>query len=305
MQRLRFKLPPPNYLITFEAAARHLSFTRAAEELNVTRVAVSQQIKALESYLGVLLFLRLHRTLRLTRAGERYFETVSFALERILKGTNEIRREDSKNTITITSSAGFSSLWLLPKIGQFRQEHPEIEMRFLVSDTDLNLTNEGVDVAIRYGAVEAVGLDLTFLVQEYIFPTAAKVFAEKLPPINHPAELLALPLIHLEGKYDIQTTWLHWFKEQGVKVDKLPRGITVNTYNNVVQTALDGQGVALIGPPLMQRYLNDGSLVRIIDAPPIKRRAFFLAVPKEHEPSHATKLFNAWIIEQFSKREGQ
>jgi LysR family transcriptional regulator, glycine cleavage system transcriptional activator len=296
MQRLRFKIPTPNSLVTFEAAARHLSFTTSAAELNVTRVAVSQQIKALETFLGVRLFERLHRALRLTHAGERYYETVSISLERILAVTEEIRQTESEKSITVTTTTGFSTYWLLPRIGEFRKRYPDIDLRFLISDKYLDLHSEGVNVAIRYGEGNWDNLEATFLLQEEIFPTCSARYFAGRKPLKEPLDLLNETLLHLEGRYDSQTRWLPWFREHGLEMEVLAPGISVNTYTNLVQATLDGQGISLIGPPLTQRYLDDGTLVRPIEVPSLKRRAFYLALPKGQPVSASAQSFCNWII---------
>lgn len=295
MRKLRSKIPPPNWLVTFEAAARCLSFTKASEELNVTRVAVSQQIKSLEGYLEVQLFHRLHRSLRLTRAGEQYFRAISDALQSILSATYEVQRSSRRDGVTVTASTGFATYWLLPRIGEFRKLHPDIDIQLLIADSYLDLSAQEVDVAIRYGDGVWPNVDATFLLQETIFPVCSKSYLRGRPPFTEPRELLGERLLHLEGRYDPQTRWLPWFHEHGVDIDSQPHGLRLNTYTNLVQAALDGQGIALIGPPLMKNHLESGALVRPIDVAPTLRRAFYLARPKDGQPTAQTMLFCEWL----------
>ncbi|MBX5204137.1 LysR family transcriptional regulator [Rhizobium sp. NZLR1] len=300
MQKLRSRLPPPNHLVTFEAAGRQLSFTKAAMELNVSRVAVSQQIQALERFLGVPLFQRLQRSVRLTKAGERYHVAISDALERALRATAEITRQADTNVVNVGTTPGFMTYWLMPRLGEFRAIHPDIELRFIVSDGNLGF-DDNIDVAIRYGDAQPDNAEATFLSRQSISPTCS----DKLLPSGTrltPIDLLQQPLIHLEGPYDEQTRWAKYFHTLGIDMGKARTGITVNSYTNLVQAALDGQGFALIGPPLIENFLNKGSLIQPVDAPPIARHAFYLALPKGTVPA-STQIFSDWVIGAFPGRE--
>ncbi|WP_349962620.1 LysR substrate-binding domain-containing protein [Rhizobium sp. ZPR3] len=297
MQRLRYKLPPPNLLITFEAAGRHLSFTRAASELNVSRVAVSQQIQALEKFLGIILFQRLQRSVKLTREGERYHLAISDALERALRATTEISKRAESNVVNVGTTPGFMTYWLSPRLGEFRTLHPDIELRFIVSDGNLGF-EDNIDVAIRYGVPPFDGADATFLARQAIAPTCTSTFLPEGTRFQ-PSDLLKQPLLHLEGPYDEQTRWSSWFRAQGLDMAKARAGITLNSYTSLVQAALDGQGFALIGPPLIEKFLSNGNLVQPVDAQPIVRHAFHLLLPKTTLPSMAVRAFAGWIKASF------
>ena len=299
MQRPRPKLPPPKLLVTFEAAGRRLSFTKAASELNVSRVAVSQQIQALESFLGIPLFERLQRSVRLTRAGERYHLSISDALERALRATAEICKHSESSIVAVGTTPGFMTYWLLPRLGEFRTTYPEIELRFVVSDGNLTF-EDNIDLVIRYGSPPFDDAEAVFLDRQAISPTCAGTF---LPPSTTlaPADLLNHPLIHLEGPYDEQTRWERWFHTLGVDVAKARAGITVNSYTNLVQAALDGQGFALIGPPLIEKFLTNGALIQPVASPPVVRHAFYLLLPRRAKPSVSSRLFSSWVTGSFAK----
>lgn len=298
MQRLRFQLPPPNSLVSFEAAARHLSFTAAAAELNVTRVAVSRQIKALEDILGVSLFRRLHKKLALTAEGATYYEVVAQALRQIAATTSELQRRKPLNCVTVTTTVGFSSYWLVPRLGAFRKSFPDIDVRVLVSDNIIDLAREGVDVAIRYGNGPWPNTKSTFLLQETIAPTCSANYFAGRKKLRHPADLLSETLLYLEGPYDEQVKWRWWFKSHGTDVPEKRVGLAFNSYVHLVQALLDGQGIALVGSPLMKPYYDNGTLVRPIDLPPIMRKAFHLVVPDKLPPNSAVDAFCKWIVDQ-------
>jgi len=302
MRSIRSQLPPPNSLVAFEAAARHLSFTKAAGELSVTRVAVSHQIKSLETFLDASLFHRLHRALALTPEGERLQDAVSAGLQRIIDATAAIRDRDRNQRVTVTASTGFTTFWLLPRIGEFRSRYPDLDLRFLVSDEYLNLAQEGANVAIRYGGGDWPGVRATPLVQEVIFPVCSPAYL-KGRTISSIHDLRDETLLFLEGSYDAQTKWAVWFDEHGVEMDGALNGIRLNAYTNLVQATLDGQGVALIGPPLMERYIGDGSLVALLDVPPVERKKFYLVLPEHEKPNDATREFCDWIANQITGGE--
>lgn len=297
MSRLRYKLPPPNLLISFEAAGRHLSFTKAATELNVSRVAVSQQMQALEKFLGVPLFLRMQRAVKLTRVGERYHLAISDALERALRATAEISRRSESNIVNVGTTPGFMTYWLSPRLGEFRTLHPDIDLRFIVSDGNLGF-EDNIDVAIRYGSPPFDDAETTFLARQAIGPTCASTFLPEGSVLS-PMNLLNYPLINLEGPYDEHTRWSTWFRVQGLDMGRVKAGITVNSYTNLVQAALDGQGFALIGPPLIERFLSNGSLIQPVDALPVVRHAFHLLLPRNSTLSLPAEAFAEWIKSSF------
>lgn len=303
MRSLRHQLPPPNNLVAFEAAARHLSFTKAADEIGVTRVAVSQQIKSLEEFLGAPLFNRLHRSLSLTVEGERLFEVVFSSLRRILSVTTAIQNRGSENQVTVTVSTGVATHWLLPHIGAFRSSHPDIDLRFLVSDNYLELNTGSANVAIRYGDGVWPDCDLTFLTKEQIYPVCSPLYLNNRT-IEDVADLTKETLLFLEGRYDPQTKWSVWFREHQVDVPHDLKGIHLNAYTNLVQATIEGQGIALIGPPLADRYIADGTLMRAVKVPPVDRRNFYLALPKDTIPNAATKAFSDWVISEFKPIDG-
>jgi LysR family glycine cleavage system transcriptional activator len=237
----------------------------------------------------------MHRALRLTPSGERYYQTVAPSLQSILKATQELQKTEGRNSVTITTTTGFSTYWLFPRIGEFRRLHPEADLRFLVADNYLDLSAENIDVAIRYGRGDWPNVTSKFLLQEEIFPVCSKAYFENCGPLQMVHELLDERLLHLEGRYDSQTRWLPWFREQGVEVEETPPGIRVNSYTNLVQATLEGQGISLIGPPLIQKYLDDGDIVRALKVTPIVRHAFYLVLPEDREPTPSTVGFCAWI----------
>jgi len=297
MGSLKATLPPPNMLITFEAAGRHLSFSRAAAELSVSRVAVSQQIQALELFLGVQLFHRIDRAVRLTDNGARYHAAISSALRQVLHATTEVSSRPIDNIVTISATAGFTTYWLLPNLGAFRALHPDIELRFIVADQYADGDNS-VDIAVTYGLTPPEG-DSVLLTSQTIAPTCSATYLATREAPEEPADLLKHQLIHLEGPFDRLTRWSTWFTNQGVNMDAAKSTITVNTYTNLVQAVFDGQGFALIGPPLMERFLTNKTLVQPIRMEPVRCHGFHLTVLRHSPVAAATRAVADWIKGSF------
>lgn len=300
MGSLKTALPPPNMLVTFEAAGRHLSFSRAAVELNVSRVAVSQQIQALETFLGVQLFHRLDKTIRLTDSGARYHVAISASLRQALQATTEISSKPVDNVVTISATAGFTTYWLLPNFSRFREICPEIELRFIVSDQRAGADDSSVDIAVTYGSTPP-DAESVLLTSQNIAPTCSATYlANRSAPVR-PSDLLKHPLIHLEGPYDRLTRWSTWFTNQGLNMEAAKSNITVNTYTNLVQAVFDGQGFALIGPPLMKRFLANKTLVQPIQTDPVRCQGFHLTVLRHSAATGATHAVADWIKASFQE----
>ena len=182
--RLR-SLPPTNALVVFEAAARHTNFTRAAEELAVTQSAVSRQIQLLEDHLGIALFHRQSRGLRLTQEGERLHRAVSMGLEHIANVAADLRRQRGPRELTVATSVAFASYWLMARIAKFRAAHPQVELRLVAASPVYDLAAAGIDLAVRYGTGEWPGVEATRLFDNEIWPVCApKYLAGRTPPAS-------------------------------------------------------------------------------------------------------------------------
>ena len=222
---------------------------------------------------------------------------ISEALERALRATLEISRRSDSNIVNVGTTPGFMTYWLSPRLGEFRTMHPDIELRFIVSDGNLGF-EDNIDVAIRYRSPPFDDAEATFLVRQQISPTCANTFLPAGTTLD-PSELLSYPLIHLEGPYDDHTRWSTWLRAHRLDLARAKAGITVNSYTNLVQAALEGQGFALIGPPLVQRFLANGTLIQPVNTRPVVRHAFHLLLPQQSTPSAAARAFADWIKANF------
>ena len=294
MVNFRYNLPNMNAVVAFEAAARHLNFTKAAVELNVTRVAVSQQIKTLEEQLGVKLFNRKPRALQLTDAGQRYRVEVSEVLSRLLKASQKISQyADSSTKVTVAASAAVVTYWLMPRLVRFGEERPDIDIRVIVSESlgttykFIDLSTEGVDIAVRYGEGKWPGLSSSLLFEDEIVPLCSRDYPTGDQRSMSLENLAQHSLIHLEGQYHKTHRWSDWFARFGITLNQHEeaRQIYVNTYSNLIQTALDAQGIALLSAPLVKDLIERGTLWQPLNVPVTKRFSFYLT---KDEPSTLT-----------------
>jgi LysR family transcriptional regulator, glycine cleavage system transcriptional activator len=296
MKGLRTKLPPPNSLLTFEAAARHQSFTRAARELNVTQTAVSRQIKTLEDHLGLAVFRRVRRSVQLTSEGKRLHEAVMAGLNHIAEIVIELQKVRPRPHLTVATTLAFSSFWLIRRIPDFRARFPEIELRIMTSDANLDLLAEDVDVAVRYGSGKWPGLSATRLFTAEVFPVCSPSLLETVP-IHTPADLLKAPLLELEASDTSWIDWANWLQEVGLGAKRLRRLLTFNNLPLLIQAAIDGQGIALGWTPYVTELLALGKLVRPIETVVRPANAYYLVTPLgSGNPNSAT--FSDWIREQ-------
>ena len=298
MVSLRHRLPPLSSLTSFEAAARHLNFTRAAKDLNVTQAAVSRQIQGLEAYLGVPLFHRRHRALQLTREGDRLHRAVTLGLEQIAGAVADIRRERHGPEVTVATSVTFANYWLMSRVAKFRATHPEVDLRMVASGPISDLAVAGIDLAVRYGRGHWPGLEAEHLLDNEIFPVCAPDYFAGRPAPQGPGELLKETLLHLV-EYDRNwVTWKAWLRSFGVEGPPRTRGLEFDNYLILIQAALGGQGIALGGGRLAEDFVARGALVRPIAATMRDERAFYLVWPTEVELDQPAALFRDWIHDE-------
>ncbi|MEM7223173.1 MAG: transcriptional regulator GcvA [Pseudomonadota bacterium] len=295
MLGLRSKLPPPNSLVMFEAAARHLNFTKAAKELRVTQAAVSRQIQLLEDHLGIDLFRRMPRDLQLTPAGHRFQAAVTMGLEHIANTASELRRFRRGDEVTISTSVTFASYWLMSRVAKFRAANPEVELRLVASAPVSDLAAAGIDLAVRYGKGDWPGAEAIHLMDNEVFPVCAPGYLNQRT-LTGPGDLRGETLLHLV-EYDRNwVTWEAWLRAVGIEEPALKRGLQFDNYLVLIQAALDGQGVALGGGRLADDLLARGALVRPIDTTLRSDRGFYLLLPSGVPPSEPVARFRDWIL---------
>ena len=244
-------LPPLDLLRGFEAAARHLSFTRAAAELFLTQSAVSRQIQALEEFVGVPLFERRHKALALTEAGESYQRSVASALDQVREATRKLRQARHNHVLTVTTTVSFAALWLVPRLARFRKDHPGVDVRITATHEVVDLEREGVDVAIRDCPANRAPPGAIFLVGEHLAAMCSPEYAREARrnklPMRAPEDLRYHVLLNLHDaprKWP-WLSWAAWFEAMGVEDPTPATTLTFDQYDQVIHAALVGQGIAL------------------------------------------------------------
>lgn len=295
MRTLNRSLPNPGALVAFEAVARHLSITRAADELALTQAAVSRKIKGLEQDLGVALFRRLHRALRLTTEGERLHAAVGAGLWRIAETAEGLREQGAPAQVSLQTTIAFAAFWLMPRLPAFRAAYPEIAVRLSASDERVDLAGEGLDAAVRFGEGRWPGLAARRLITEEVFPVCSPGYLARNPGLHAPEDLYAHTLLHLDVSYRNWMDWGDWFRGLGLAAPHIKRGLRFNTYTILIQAATAGEGVALGWQRLVEDMLRAGSLVRPLAASRTAGGAYHLIWPEASGPTPETRCFLDWI----------
>jgi LysR family glycine cleavage system transcriptional activator len=285
------RLPPLHTLRTFEAAARHLNFSRAGAELHITHGAISHQIKALERELGVMLFERRSRGVTLTEHGRQLAGTVRDALERIARGVAELRTSPAR-ALTVSVLPAFATHWLIPRLADFNRRHPDIDINVRASQSLVDFATDDVDLAVRYGGGQWPGLVALQLADEDVFPVCSPRFnGGRLPKTL--AELAKAPLLHTPLQ-----PWDEWFRAIGANVMPSPRGMSFSETDLLLRAAIDGLGIALSRRMLAQPELDAGLLVRPVKQSVRADRSYFIVFPASGEPSPRLLIFRDWLLEQ-------
>jgi LysR family transcriptional regulator, glycine cleavage system transcriptional activator len=284
------RLPPLAALRAFETAARQLNFSRAAEELYITHSAVSHQIKALETHLGVKLFRRSARAMLLTSEGQQLYTHVREAFARLQRGVAELRPEARRGTLTVSVLPGFAARWLVPRLPEFYLRHPRLDVNLRATTRLTDFRREDVDLAVRFGPGSWPGLIAEKLLDEEIFPVCSPRYrGGKLP--RSAEELLECTLLH-----HVYEPWEEWFRTVGLKTAAVPRGPGFSESNLLLKAAMEGQGVALALGVLVQSELKSGELKQCL--PSLKARyAYYLVHPQQDPLPPKVEAFKAWLKE--------
>lgn len=298
MSPQRWRLPPLELLPAFEAAARHLSFTKAGEELFLTQSAVSRQIQALEEDLGCKLFERRTRALLLTEQGQVLFRVAQETLQGVHDTAERIRAEPPARTVTVTTTPGIASLWLIPRLAGFTRNHPDIDVRISASYELVRLERSGVDLAVRYMPVGSLPGQKPLFGEEMMPVCSPALAADPARPLAEPADLARHVLLHLD---DEQTSWLDWklwLHAFGLKDIKPAGALHFSGYDQVIQAAAAGQGIALGRFPLLRRMLREKQLAAPFGQTVASTRAYFLVRSTRTAGKPDVAAFADWLEEE-------
>jgi LysR family glycine cleavage system transcriptional activator len=289
-----YHLPSLNALRAFEAAARHLSFKEAARELFVTRGAVSQQVKALESELGVPLFRRLTRQIVLTAEGQALLPKVRQAFQLISSASEGLMAGQQSATLTISTFPSFAAKWLVPRLGSFTEHHPEIDVRVGATPEVVNFARGGVDLAIRQGQGDYSGLHSDFLLHAELFPVCSPALLKGPLPLREPADLGRHHLLHHQRAAE----WELWLRAHNVEGVDLSHGTRFSDDALVLEAAINGQGVAITREPLATADLAAGLLVRPFPHTIPDLFAYYLVCLPERANEPKIAAFREWIVQE-------
>jgi LysR family glycine cleavage system transcriptional activator len=286
------RLPPLNAIKAFEAAARHESFTRAAEELCVTQGAVSHQVKGLEAELGIKLFNRERQRLIITAAGRDYLSIVRDALDRIALGTERLLQRQSAGVLTVSTSPDFAAKWLVHRLGSFSEKHPEIDLRISATMHHVDFAREDVDMSVRHGDGNWSGLDVVRLCTEQLFPVCSPKLSARRQRMTKPADLLKFPLLHLDDR----SNWAKWLEAADVANADVSHGPVLNRPSMAIDAAVDGQGIALARTSLAAWDLINGRLVRPFPIALRLSKTYWIVSPKATASLPKIALFRDWLL---------
>lgn len=290
------RLPQLNALKVFEAAARHESFTRAAEELCVTQGAVSHQVKALETELGLKLFNRERQRLMITQAGREYLAVVRDALDRIAMGTERLLQRQSVGALTVSTSPDFAAKWLVHRLGRFADARAGIDLRVSATMHHVDFAREDVDIAVRHGDGHWPGLHVTRLCTEHLFVVCSAKIATALA---RPADVLKFPLLHLQDS----DTWPEWLEAAGVAGSKAIHGPVLNRASMLIDAAVDGQGIALARTALAAWDLINGRLVRPFSMTLPLAKSYWIVSPEATASLPKLVTFRDWLLAEAREDE--
>ena len=295
----RTGIPSLDLLQGFEAAARHLSFTKAGEELFLTQSAVSRQIKDLEEQLGVPLFHRRHRALVLTEAGQQFYAAAAQVLTTMRTATSRLRAQTGKKTLSVTTTNSFAALWLIPRLAGFTRTHPDVEVKITAETRVQDLERDGLDIAIRHGPASLAGPDAIRLFGERVFPVCSPKLLKKVP-LNEPADLKNHCLLQYSDP-DGRHPWLHW--KTWLEVAKIPdlrpaSTLSFSGYDQIIPAAVAGHGVALGRIPLLKDMLAAKELVAPFKNSADPARAYFAITSRGAAGRPEVTGFIEWLREE-------
>lgn len=296
MMRYWKRIPPLKSLLALEAAARHASFTRAADELNVSQSAISHAITTAETFLGTQLIDRTSRPISLTPEGKAYVATLASCFTQLAAEAETLRRRKVRNVLTISCNLAYGNYWLLPRLKGFHAAHPDLQVNMVTTYQGLASLDEGIDVAIRFGRGDWPGCTSRLLFSERIVPVASPDYVERNAPVRQPADLLDHVLLHALSVEKSWYDWQQWFAHFGVPIHGVLPGPTFDNHLLMMQAALSGRGVALGWIGTASDFLCQRLLVKVLDAPIVLQEGLHAVVRPQRD--ERVERFLDWITDQ-------
>ncbi|HLS67880.1 MAG TPA: LysR substrate-binding domain-containing protein [Kiloniellales bacterium] len=297
MRRRRQRLPPLDYLIAFEAAARLGGFTAAAERLNLSQAAISRQIKLLEERLGVRLFYRGYRSVQLTSEGRSFLHHVRTALDIVEKGVQDLQEEAGRARVSLAATQSVSTLWLMPRLGRLRRDNPNLDIHLVSTDLDREALASDHDLIILRGDGIWPDFEAELLLDEEIFPVCTRRYAEQ----HGLSDLQALhhcTLIEVASHHTDWMDWGRWLAAKDVAESGGAGDLVFNTYALAIQAAVDSLGVALGWRHLVDRHLEAGTLIRPLPVSLRTASGYFLLQRQDSQPTPASQAVRSWLFSE-------
>lgn len=285
---------------TFAIAARHLSFTKAAQEMHLTQGAVSQQIRQLEERLGVTLFVRYHRRLELTVAGVRLAVQLNHSFTEISDLILELQEEETSNILTVSVMPSFATKWLIPRLGSLQEAYPDLQLRIQANDREVNFQRDRIDVAIVHSHVHSSKGYIVPLMKDQVFPVCSPAFA-KQRALCEPSQLAQVPLLNDDSEWRFSSPyaeWEKWLLLANTKGIKASRGISFNRGDLAVQAAIAGQGVALGRTPLVMDDIQQGRLMRPFEQALDEGHAYLFVCPEMQRQREPVQQLLSWLVSE-------
>ncbi len=286
------RLPPLNSLKCFEAAGRLLSFTGAANELNVTQAAISHQIKVIEDFLGVSLFDRYPRRLALTEQGKALLPEVIEAFDRVTVAINALSKEQYSSMISVRLAPSFAAKWLSPRLKYFWLQYPEIDLCLYHAHAAVDFEREEIDIAVTYGRGDWPGAVADKLLSLDFFPVCSPAFMHNDKPLTSIDNLRYYTLLH-DANYEC---WRDWLKLAGAAAVAPDKGTIIDDTNVLIQAAIDGQGIALGSTTFVEDHLESGKLVKPFDVVLQNEFSYYVVCPPSHLRNPAVLAFKQWLL---------
>jgi len=296
-------MPSLDLLVGFEAAARHLSFTKAGAELHLTQSAVSRQIKELEDQLGVSLFHRRHRALALTEGGQQFYAAAAQVITTMRSATSRLKAGSGRRPLSVTTTSSFAALWLIPRLAGFTRRNPGIDVRITADARVQDLERDGLDVAIRHGPASLAGPDAVRLFGERVFPVCSPRLMKR-SPLREPSDLKNHTLLQYDDP-EARHPWLHW--KTWLEVARIPElrpagTLSFSGFEQIIPAAVAGHGVALGRTPLVKDLLAAKELIAPFKTTADPARAYFAIIAPSAQGRPEAADFVAWLREEAAKR---
>ncbi|MBI3230813.1 MAG: transcriptional regulator GcvA [Burkholderiales bacterium] len=289
------RLPNLAALRAFEAAARHQNFSHAAEEIHVTHGAISHQVRALEEDLGLALFVRNGKKLTITSEGSAFADVIRQALTEIAQAADGLRQQQNHMRLGVTALPSFAARWLSPRIGQFIEQYPNLEVSLQSSNALANFQRDGVDIGIRFGAGQYPGLITEHLLDDYYYPVASPHYnGGHLPTTIH--ELEHAHLLRCSGE-----PWVPWFRLAGSNFPEPTSGLVFQDSAMLAHAAVDGQGIALGRHSIVQSDIASGALIRLFDINLAASSSYYLVYPPHALAKPQVAAFRHWLLQQIAQ----